>query len=237
MERSCHRVAPGARVGGEADRAATGTAYSEGVSDLQCAARLHIARHGDADYPVHGVLSDHGGWLTDKGVAQVHELAEELRATRVSTVCSSSMSRAVQSAEVAAADLDVASRVVAGLQEYDVGEWVGIDDDDPRPTRVFESWLDGDLDAGFPGGEDGHAVVARFRDALGEIADLHRGEDVLVFSHGGVMSLVIPRLAGNVRSDLARRRHLPSCKPARVDVDADGWRVVSWPGTDDIDDV
>jgi probable phosphoglycerate mutase len=83
-------------------------------------------------------------------------------------------------------------------------------------------------------GEDESAAVARFRDAVEEITDLHRGEDVLVFSHTDVMALVIPRLSGNVRADLARGRSLPPCVPVRVDVDADGWRLDSWPGADDL---
>ncbi|MGN6635141.1 MAG: histidine phosphatase family protein [Oryzihumus sp.] len=87
----------------------------------------------------------------------------------------------------------------------------------------------GDLDAGCPGGEDGHTLVNRYREAVGTIADQHRGETVLVFSHGGVMSLVLPRLALNARNDLAAQRFLPNCVPAELAVDADGWLLRSWP--------
>lgn len=33
------------------------------MTDLQCAARLFVARHGEADYESE-LLSDAGGWLT-----------------------------------------------------------------------------------------------------------------------------------------------------------------------------
>jgi 2,3-bisphosphoglycerate-dependent phosphoglycerate mutase len=49
---------------------ARGTAYSLDMSDLQCPATLLIARHGDADYAVDGVLSDDGGRLTGNGSEQ-----------------------------------------------------------------------------------------------------------------------------------------------------------------------
>ena len=54
-----------------------------------------------------------------------------------------------------------------------------------------------------------------------------------MFSHGGVMSLVIPLLSHNMRGDVAAQRLLPHAVPARVEIDSDGWRVLSWPGSTD----
>ena len=199
------------------------------MSDLQCPATLLIARHGDAGYPVHGMVSDNGGWLTDLGRVQVGELAETLLSRRIAAVYSSRMKRAVESADLATARLGVEQFVVDGLQELPVGGLAGISDRDPRTHQVYDAWLRGDLDARCPGAEDGHAVVRRFAKALEEVADTHRGETVLVFTHSGVMSLVIPRLAVNVPNDPAAQRFLPHCAPVEVEVDADGWRVIAWP--------
>ena len=200
------------------------------MSDLQCPATLLIARHGDAEYTVAGVLSDDGGRLTDLGRRQVKELVDTLGSRRIAAVYSSRMERAVESADLAAAGLGVRRVVTEGLQEPSVGELAGVSFQDPRAHQVFDAWLQGNLDAGYPGGEDGHTVVKRFKEALEEIADSHRGETVLVFSHSGVMSLVVPRLSVNARNDLAAQRLPPSCALAEVEVDADGWRVLSWPG-------
>jgi broad specificity phosphatase PhoE len=115
------------------------------------------------------------------------------------------MDAAVRAAELAASELGVRLVVADGLQELSVGE----------PA------------------ENGHAVVERFKDAAAEIADTHRGETVLVFTHRSVMSLAIPRLSVNVRNDHAAQRLLPDCAPVEVEVDADGWRVISWPGVPD----
>lgn len=203
------------------------------MSDLQCPATLLIARHGDAEYAADGVLSDDGGWLTDFGRAQVSELAETLRSRRIAAVYSSRMRRAVESGELAASELGVKPFAVDGLHEFSVGELAGVSYLDPRPWQVLDAWLHGDLDAACPGAEDGHLVVRRFTKALEEIADTHRGETVLVFSHGGAMSLTIPRLSVNVRDDFAAKRFLPNCAAAEVEVDSDGWRIVSWPGSAD----
>ena len=210
------------------------TAYSLAMSDLQCPASLLIARTGEAEYAVPGVLSDDGGQLTDKGREQVRDLADRLRSRRVAAVYSSTMERAVQSAELASSELGVPTVVTDGLQEFSLGDLAGVSYQDPRVQHVFVGWLHGALDVGCPGAENGQAVVQRFKDALEGIADVHRGETVLVFTHGGAMSLVVPRLSANVPHDLVLgRRFLPHCAPVEVAVDADGWRVSSWPGTVD----
>jgi len=200
------------------------------MSDLQCPATMLVARHGDAGYAVDGVLSDDDGALTEKGRDQVRHLVEQVRSRRVAAVYSSQMGRAVESAELAASELGLHSVAVDGLQEFSVGDLAGVSFDDGRAQQVFDAWLHGDLAAACPGAEDGHAVVTRFKGAIDEIADSHRGETVLVFTHGGTMSLAIPRLSVNLRNDLAVQRFLPNCVAAEIEVDADGWRVVTWPG-------
>ena len=176
------------------------------MSDVQCPATLLIARHGEAT--AQGVLSEEGGWLSDKGREQVRHLVEQVGLRRIAAVYCSTTDPAVQSAELAASALGVRLVVSDGLHGLS---------------------LQGDLGAAGPGAEDGQAVVKRFAGAIEEIADTHRGETVLVFTHGGVISLVIPRLSVNVRNDLGAQRVLPHCAPVEVEVDADGWRVISWP--------
>lgn len=200
---------------------------------LQCEATLLISRHGDADYEHPHVLSDSGGWLTGKGKAQTRELAEGLRSRRVAVVYASTMDRAAESAAIAGDVLGVPVRTVEGLQEFSVGLLAGRENDDQELRGVYAAWLAGHLDRRVPGAESGTEVVERYGEALEGIADLHRGETVLVFSHGGVMSFCIPRLASNVPDDLAAQRYLPNCATAEVAIGDDGFHVVSWPGTDD----
>jgi broad specificity phosphatase PhoE len=203
------------------------------MSDLHCPATLLIARHGDAEYGHPSVLSDEGGWLSDKGIEQTTALAESLADRRVARVYTSELARAVQSGAVAATVLGVDAMSVAGLEEFSVGAVAGRAHDDPELASVFKAWLHGDLRRSIPGGETGEEVVARFRETLQAIADQFRGETVLVFSHGGVMSFVLPRISGNVRDDLAAAKFLPNCAVAEVSVDGDGFEVLSWPGSTD----
>lgn len=203
------------------------------MSDLHCPATLLVARHGDAEYGHPSVLCDEGGWLSEHGRDQVRELAESLRDRRVARVYTSVLERAVESGRLAAELLGVDCVAVDGLAEFSVGALVGRPHDDPELASIFRDWMRGDLGRFVPGGETGAQVVARYREALQAIADLHRGETVLVLSHGGVMSFVLPRVHGAVRHDLVERAFLPNCGVAEVEVDGDGFRVRSWPGSAD----
>jgi broad specificity phosphatase PhoE len=200
------------------------------VSDLHCPATLLVARHGEAEYEQPHLLTDEGGRLTPAGAAQVEALAVSLQHRRVARVYSSRLARAVQSARLAAERLGVDAVPVDGLEEFSVGSLAGRPHDDPELASAYRAWMHGDPEPRIPGGANGEEVLDDYREALQSIADQHRGETVLVFSHGGVMAFALPRLTGTVRQDLAERHHLPSCQVAEVVVDGDGFGVTSWPG-------
>ncbi len=178
-------------------------------------------------------MSDAGGRLTAKGVQQVTACAHAIAQEAPAGVYASPLSRAVQSGEVASGVLELPLAVRDGLEEIRVGDLAGLPYGNAEYRAVQDRWVDGDLSARVPGAESGEEVLARFTEALQAIADLHRGERVLVFTHGAVMSFAVPRLAGNVRNDLARRMYIPNAVPARIEVGDDGWSVVSWPGSTD----
>jgi 2,3-bisphosphoglycerate-dependent phosphoglycerate mutase len=208
-------------------------AYAAGVSDLHCPATILVSRHGDAEFGNPSTLTDEGGWLTELGRRQVTALAESLRPRGVARVYTSTQQRAIESGAVAAGVLGTDVTELEGLREYSVGALAGRPPADPELASVLKAWAHGDLDRRIPGGESGAEVLERCREALQYIADLHRGETVLVFSHGGIMSFALPLLPSTPRSDLAQQVYLPNCAPAELEVDGDGFRLVAWPGSTD----
>lgn len=204
------------------------------MSDLQCPARLFVARHGEAAYESE-LLSDAGGWLTPLGREQARGLAESMTGERISRVWASDMARAVQTGEIVAARLGVDVMVRTGLREFGVGDAAGTTGA-PDPfaetfAETFARWLDGDLRARIPGAESGADVVARYGAVLDEIADSHRGESVLVISHGGVMCMALSALALNLTLGHSRDLPMPHCGVVALDADADGWVARSWAGS------
>jgi len=199
------------------------------VADLQCPVRVFVARHGEALYESE-LLSDSGGWLSPLGRRQSRELGSRLGAERIAAVWSSPMARAVQTAELAAAVLGVDVVVREGLREFGVGDHAG-GTGDPDPFRdTFAAWLAGDLDARVPGAESGAEVIGRVSAVLEEVADTHRGEAVLVVSHGGAICTAVPSLAANLTPSHARDLPLANCDVVALEADADGWVARSWAG-------
>jgi len=119
-----------------------------------------------------------------------------------------------------------------GLREFSVGSHAG-QPAEPDPFRpVFDDWLDGRLGAQIPGGETGDQVVERMRDVLLEAADRHRGEAVLVVSHGGAVCTAVPNLARNIHRRFPVGHPLGNCAVVELAIDADGWVARRWAGED-----
>lgn len=193
------------------------------MSDLFCPATLVLARHASAEF-LDDVFSDEGGSLTRAGRAQAQALAESLTDRRVAAVWSSDYARAVQTAEIVAARLGVAVTTRKALREVFVGALMGEPFDQKRIDEVAQHWHEGDLAAGFPGGESGADVVDRHRRQLEEIADQHRGETVLVVGHETALSVTVPALSG-LPLDWARDERWANAGTVAIEHDADGWQV------------
>jgi probable phosphoglycerate mutase len=204
------------------------------VSDLQCPARILVARHGEATYEGGDVLTDAGGRLSEAGVGQARALAERLSGERVAAVYASRLHRAQETAAIVGERLGLPVTDVAGVEEFRVGALEGVAWSAPEAraaTATVRAWTGGDLSRRWPGAESGEEVVARFSAALAELADRHRGETVVVVSHGGVMTLGITHTALNVAPETRTQLDLPNTAVATVEIDADGWRLVGpWPG-------
>lgn len=192
-----------------------------------CAATLLVARHADAEY-VDKVFSDEGGTLTPEGRTQAAALADDLRGSRVAHVWSSDSARAVQTAEIAAARLGVTVTTRKGLREIDVGDLRGEPFSIPAICEVSDHWFEGDLDAAFPGGESGRDVVARYAATLAEIADVSRGENVLVVAHQTAACIALPTLARNISPQYADRHRLDHGEYAELVIDSDDWALTGW---------
>ncbi len=196
------------------------------MTALQCAATLVVVRHAEAEYES-SEWDDEGGSLTLLGRRQAAALGESLAGRRVAHVWTSTLARAVQTAEIVAARLGVGVTTRRGLCEFSSGDLSSETRDLDPFLETYQRWVGGDLDVRLPGGETGREIADRFGDVLREIADAHPGETVLVVSHGGAIGLGVTAIA---RMDVERQR-LGNCDTVDVLADADGWVCTRY-GTD-----
>lgn len=187
-------------------------------------------RHGEAVPDGPGRVSDADRPLTPRGREQARELGESLRPRRVAAVYSSSLARARGTAEVVADALGgLPMRVVDGAREFSVGSLCTDPDGPERADAVYRAWLAGDLAQRCPDAETGREVLRRLSAVLDDLRDLHRGETVVLVTHGGVMTVAVSQLCRGAPADLAASR-VPNCGVAELEGDADGWVLRNWPG-------
>jgi probable phosphoglycerate mutase len=153
--------------------------------------RLIIVRHGETEWNIAGIRQGHlDSRLTDKGVAQAKALAERLARERFTALYSSDLGRAVQTAMAVAdvtgheivTDMRLRERHLGIFQGLTAGE---IMEKYPEERRQFRTL---GPDYVIPGGESMRQQVERNVAYLNDLAGKHRGEQIVVVTHGGVVS-------------------------------------------------
>ncbi|HXY91967.1 MAG TPA: histidine phosphatase family protein [Acidimicrobiia bacterium] len=185
--------------------------------------RLVLVRHGESTWNAAGRWQGHADPpLSPLGERQAADAAEH--AQGVEAVWTSDLARARRSAEIIAGLRGLGVRVEPGLRERDAGEWQGL-----TRTEIEQLWP-GYLGSGRrpPGFEGDEALLARALAAITEIGAAHRGESVLVVTHGGVVRTLERHLGAEDRGLLPNLggRVLELGRPGRNGVWTLGPRVL-----------
>lgn len=150
--------------------------------------RIILIRHGETDWNDQGRIQGHLPVpLNARGMAQAEALAVCMRETAFDAVYSSDLLRARQTAEAIVRLTGHEIRFDERLREWDLGMLSGLlrteaERDHPHITRIYRDYLVDDI---IPGGESIRQRFERITEAVSDIAAHHRGESVLVVSHGG----------------------------------------------------
>jgi broad specificity phosphatase PhoE len=162
--------------------------------------RLLLARHGESVWNAERRFQGHTDIaLSERGRAQAEALGRALRGYKVAAAYVSPFARARDTAEVALRESGVRLTIVEELRELSLGEWEGCTVDEVRARQgdPYRAWLRAPHDCPPPGGEPLPVVSERVRAAIDRIAAAHPdGEDVLIVSHGGVISVYACALLG-----------------------------------------
>jgi broad specificity phosphatase PhoE len=144
--------------------------------------------------------------LTDRGREQAQCLAEWAAAAGLDAIWCSSLSRAQETAQIAALATRHAPRVDERLVELDFGAGEGLTSADmqrafPQALACFRT---DPVRHHLPGGEDPHAAVERALSCLRAIAAEHPSGRVLVVAHTTLLRLTLCRLIGVALSEYRR---------------------------------
>jgi broad specificity phosphatase PhoE len=198
--------------------------------------RLILIRHGESTSNVLGVATSSldGYPLTDVGRAQAAAVAEDVAAAGATTVYTSPILRARQTAGIVAARAGLPLSIVPGLEEVDVGAQEGLSGDAAmmQGTANFQRWLTLDeLDHGFEDGETGRTAGVRVARTLTELVRAHGSGTAIVVSHGGVLALALLQLCENLSGPFVHEHLLDNCARVEVVISSERWHCLNWAGS------
>ena len=155
-----------------------------------------LVRHALPLRSEHGDGSDPD--LSDEGLAQVERLPEALARFPISRVVSSPQRRAIQTAEPVAAVRELIVEIDDRFAEYDrdLPLYIPVEQIRQENPQEWERLAQGRL----PSAVDEDAFRARVRAAVDDLVAAADPEDtVAVFSHGGVINVLLHEILGTAR--------------------------------------
>lgn len=144
--------------------------------------------------------------LTPRGHDQAAQLAAWAQTADLSAVYCSTLSRARITAERSAQAAGLPVQEDARLRELDFGEGEGLTSAEmaQRFPEALQAFRADPATHHLPGGEDPFAAAARFVACLGEIAERHQEQRVLVVAHTTAIRLALCQLIGVPLSEYRR---------------------------------
>lgn len=155
-----------------------------------------LVRHALPLRSEHGQGSDPD--LSEEGVAQIARLPQALARFPIARVVSSPQRRAIQTAEPVAAARGLSVEVDDRWAEYDrdLPVYIPVEQIRQENPKEWERMAQGQL----PSAVDEDAFRARIRAAIDDLVASADPEDtVAVFSHGGVINLLLHEILGTAR--------------------------------------
>jgi 2,3-bisphosphoglycerate-dependent phosphoglycerate mutase len=189
-----------------------------------------IVRHGQTEWNIKGIRQGHlDSKLTDRGVAQAKALAARLAREKFTALYSSDLGRAVQTAMAIAELTGHEIFTDARLRERHLGIFQGLNAEEitakyPEERRQFRTR---GPDYVIPGGESMRQQVVRNVAYLNELAAKHRGEQIVIVTHGGVVSGFF-RYTLEIPLEAPRRFEFVNAGLNVFAREEDNWMLLTW---------
>lgn len=148
--------------------------------------KLFVTRHGQTQYNIEVRICGRSNVrLTEKGIAQAHELAEQMQNTKIDVIVSSPLIRARETAQIVADVIGAPVEVDDRLAERDYGVIDGTYEGTPG---FMEQWVQ--FGYQYPEGESWLKVAQRVYNFLEDAKQKYPDKNVMVISHGGVCRVI-----------------------------------------------
>lgn len=205
--------------------------------------QIWFIRHAQSEINVATVphpVADYGITypLTRDGVEQASGLAEALASTPITTIYTSTLLRAIQTADALAFKHGLALSLAPEAVEINLG--IGVDAPDGRQIYrdLANKWvIEKDIAARVGDGESFADAQRRFLPFVRELMNRHATDTgvVVVISHGATLGLLVPMLAPNVPADYALRHSLSNTSIIKTELRDGKLFCTEWAGISNAD--
>ena len=171
-------------------------------------AKLYLIRHGETDY--NNAMRFQGRTdilLNQKGIEQAEKAAEFFRDIPLQAIYTSSLKRAITTAEIIGKVKGLEPQATDALQEMSFGIWENMNSKDIQ-KKYAKEWKDffaSPATTTIPQGECMFDVQKRAYPVVQEILDQYPEGDVAFVAHGGIIRVLICTMLG---LDLNRAWHV-----------------------------
>ena len=192
--------------------------------------RICLVRHGETAWNAEGrVQGQLDIPLNELGHAQARATAEALAGQKFSAIYCSDLVRVRQTAEPTMKRLALPVEYDAALRErhYGMFETLTYVEVRERFPVEYARFRDKDPDFDFQSGESLREFAERSLKVVGGLIAKHSGEQILVFTHGGVLEMVY-RHARGVGLSSERNFDIPNAGINWFEITPQSWNVQAW---------
>jgi alpha-ribazole phosphatase/probable phosphoglycerate mutase len=163
--------------------------------------KIYLIRHGQTDWNIQGrIQGSHDIPLNERGRRQAELLAKAMDSRPVSRIFSSTLTRAMETAERISRRQKVDICPMPRLIEVEFGKWQGMTWDEIMEAypKEYRLWALGPDEVSPPGGETQDQVISRCVLAAREILKITGGrEDAAIVSHGATIACLLSYMMRN----------------------------------------
>jgi broad specificity phosphatase PhoE len=155
---------------------------------------IYLVRHGETDWNREQRFQGQTDIpLNQLGREQAQVIIPMMSRLKIEAIFSSTLSRAIETAQIANSDLKIEIQKDSRLRETNVGEAEGMTFDQleqkfgSNGISRWRSYDERDLDFKYTNGESKREMMFRIREVILEIAQNSNRQNIAVFAHGMVM--------------------------------------------------
>ena len=194
--------------------------------------RIIFVRHGhmaEIETKIHGRAQV---GLSEKGIAQVEDLARGFSGVKIDALYTSPVQRTVETATILSEIIGLKPQVVDELAELDFGQWTGGIREQLRKEELYEQFNTFRSGTRIPGGELMLETQVRVLQVLERVRDKHPDGSVVLVTHGDVIRSALCFCLG-MPLDLWLRLAIETASVSAVDFTNWGVRLLAlnFPGS------